>query len=58
VEQHPYAQDIELCENLIYYCTKTFRSSQKAEEDGGEEKADGGEAAQKKIEEFVQKGKI
>jgi hypothetical protein len=45
VEQHPYAQDIELCENLIYYCTKTFRSSQKAAGDEGEEKADGGEAA-------------
>lgn len=38
VEQHPYLQDIELCENLIFYCTKVHRAA--TNKDQEEEPAD------------------
>lgn len=31
VETHPYLQDMELCEYLIYYCARTHRQHQKGD---------------------------
>jgi len=56
VEVHPYVQDMETCEQLIYYCAKTHRASQNKDEDDVE--ADPNVDAQKKIQDFLSKGKM
>jgi hypothetical protein len=50
-------KDIELCEQLIYYCAKTFRASQKTDV-AEEQKPESTEDAQKKIQDFLAKGKM
>lgn len=65
VQENPYTGDIEMCELLIMYCTKTFKQFCKATadpENNQQESQDEGEApnaeAKAALDDFVAKGKV
>jgi len=58
VEMHPYTQDIDLAESLIYYCAKTARANQKDDDAAREQDDSKASEAEKKIRDFESKGKM
>lgn len=55
---HPYTKDMDLAENLIYYCAKTTRASQKEDDASKEQDDSKASEAEKKIKDFESKGKM
>ncbi len=48
-EIHPYKEEMDLCEQLIFFCTKTHRQSQKKDGEEEQEPSAATYEAQKKI---------
>jgi hypothetical protein len=57
VEIHPYITDMELCEQLIYFCVRTHRQVTKQDIDTTQEETSNAEK-QKKIDDMISKNKM
>jgi hypothetical protein len=58
LEQNPFSQQIDLCENLIYFTTKQGKLKNEAEDSETPKDPDASNDRQKKIDEAVKQGKI